>query len=210
MPGLVETELRWRAEACGLHIGWSLPEGALSWSWVPYLPKRDFYDALRWEALLTVGYEHSQEGRLHLACLRDEIKAGGVGEPLLGHDWGSDAGTSTVSVPPTLVPSMHDTRIVSVASRDSHCLALSAEGEVYSWGVGAYGELGVLGYGLTGAQGPGRGGSMCWRAWRAWPPAYIRARRSTIAGASSPGVMLLGMKSRPVWVMSLIQRWSAS
>jgi len=33
-PGLVETELRRRAEARGLHIGSSLPEGALSW--VPY------------------------------------------------------------------------------------------------------------------------------------------------------------------------------
>jgi len=54
------------------------------------------YDALRREAPLAVGYDHSlfvdREGRLHLACLREEIKAGGVGEPLLGHDWGSDAG----------------------------------------------------------------------------------------------------------------------
>jgi len=81
-------------------------------------------------------------GRLHLACLREEIKAGGVGEPLLGHDWGSDAGASTVSVPPALVPSMHDTCIVSVASGVRHCLALSAEGEVYSWGNGSDGALG--------------------------------------------------------------------
>ena len=33
--------------------------------------------------------------------------------------------------PPTPVPSMQDRRIVSVASSDSHCVALSAEGEVY-------------------------------------------------------------------------------
>jgi len=37
---------------------------------------------------------------------------------------------------------MHDTRIVNVASSDTHCLALSAEGKVYSWGNGSDGALG--------------------------------------------------------------------
>jgi len=37
---------------------------------------------------------------------------------------------------------MHDTRIVSVASGDGHCLALSGVGEVYSWGDGSYDALG--------------------------------------------------------------------
>jgi len=142
-PGLVETELRRRAEARGLHIGSSLPERALSW--VLYLLKREFYDALRREAPLAAGYSHSlfvdKEGRLHLACRRDAIKSGEVGEPLLGHDWGSDAGAS-VPVPPTLVPSMQDRRIASVASSNWHWLALSAEGEVYSWGNGTQGALG--------------------------------------------------------------------
>jgi len=142
-PGLVETDLRWRAEARGLHVGSTLPVGTLSW--VPYLLKCDFHDALRREAPLAVGYSHSlfvdKGGRLHIACDRDQIKAGGAGEPLLGHDWGSDAGASTVSVPPTLVLSMHATRIVSVANGDVHCLALSAVGEVYSWGLGANGAL---------------------------------------------------------------------
>jgi len=143
-PGLVETELRRRAEARGLHISSSLPGGAQSW--VIYLLKREFYDALRREAPLAAGYSHSlfvdKEGSLHLACRRDAITAGGVGEPLLGHDWGSAAGAYTVSVPPTLVPSMHDTRIISVASGVCHCLALSAVGEVYSWGDGTRGGLG--------------------------------------------------------------------
>jgi len=143
-PGLVEMELRRRAQARSLHIGSSLPEGALSW--VAYLLKCDFYDALRREAPLAVGDEHSlfvdRGGRLHLACPREEIKAGRVGEPLLGHDWGSDAGASTIFVPHTLVPSMHDTRIVSVARGDNHCLALSAVGEVYSWGNSTNGVLG--------------------------------------------------------------------
>jgi len=142
-PGLVETELRRRAEARGLHVGSSLPAWALSW--VPYLLKCDFYDALRRQAPLEAGHRHSifvdMGGRLHLACLRDEIKAGGVGEPLTGHDWGSDAGAS-MPVPPTLVPSMQDKRIVSVVSGYCHCLALSAEGEVYSWGDGTHGVLG--------------------------------------------------------------------
>ena len=142
--GLVETELRRRAQGRGPHVGSSLPEGTQSW--LPYLLKRDFYDALRREAPLAVGNWHSlfvdKAGRLHLACLRREIKAGGVGEPLLGHDWGSASGAFTVSVPPTLVPSMQDTRIVSVATGDGHCIALSAEGEVYSLGTGSYGTLG--------------------------------------------------------------------
>jgi len=209
-PGLVEAELRRRAEARGLHIGPSLPEGALSW--VPYLLKCDFYNALRREAPLAVGpAPHSlfvdREGRLHLACHRDAIKAGGVGEPLLGHDWGSDASASTVSVPPTLVPSMQDTRIVSVATGRYHCLALSAEGEVYSWGNGSDGTLGH-------ADGRARAGPRTiarrWRTWRAWPLPSIRARRSTIADASSPGVVAQLEVTRPVWATSSIQRRSAS
>jgi len=142
-PGLVETELRRRAVARGLHVGSSLPEGALSW--VSYLMKRNLLDALRRQAPLAVGERHSifvaRETHLHLACSREEITGGMVGEPLLGHDWGSDADTY-ISVPPTLVPSMQDKRIVSVAGGHSHCLALSAEGEVYSWGDGTDGALG--------------------------------------------------------------------
>jgi len=135
-PGLVGMELRRRAEARGLHVGSSRPEGALTW--VTYLLKNEFYDALRRQAPLAVAIRHSifvdMEGRLHLACLREDIRAGYVGEPLLGHNLGSDAGAS-VSAPPTLVPLMQDKRIVSVARALSHGLALSAEGEVYSWGV---------------------------------------------------------------------------
>ena len=147
--GLVETELRRRRAARGLHISSSLPEGALSW--VPYLLQREYYDSLRRDAplamTLAVGEacfgSHSlfldTEDRLHLACLREDIEAGKVGEPLLGHDGGLVAGASTVSVPPTLVPSMQDKRLVSVATSNRHCLALSAEGEVYTWGVEASG-----------------------------------------------------------------------
>ena len=143
-PGLVETELRQRAQAHDLHIGSSLPGGALSW--VTYLLKCEFYDALRREAPLAVGNSHSlfvdRGGRLHLACSRSAIEAEEVGEPLLGHDFGSASGDSTVSVPPTLVPSMKDKRIISVATGNRYCLALSAEGEVYSWGDATNGALG--------------------------------------------------------------------
>ena len=138
----METELRRRAEVRGLHVGSSLPEGALLW--VPYLLKREFHDALRRETPLAarhgLGIFVDMDARLHLSCRRANIKVGVFGEPLLGHDWGSDAGASTVSVPPTLVPSMRDTRIVSVACGDGQCLALSAVGEVYSWGNGALGH----------------------------------------------------------------------
>jgi len=147
-PGLVETELRRRAEARGLHIDLTLPEGVLSW--VPYLLKRDFYGALRREAPLAVGTSPNgsthglfvdRDGGLHLACRHTAIKAGDVGEPLLAHEWGSDHGF-TVPVPPTLVPSMQGRRIVSVATSDRHCLALNADGKVYSWGADIYGALG--------------------------------------------------------------------
>jgi len=37
---------------------------------------------------------------------------------------------------------MQDRRIVSVATSDWHCLALSREGEVYSWGEGGFDSLG--------------------------------------------------------------------
>jgi len=43
---------------------------------------------------------------------------------------------------PTLVPSMLDWRIVSIATGYFHVLALSAEGEVYSWGRWGGGMLG--------------------------------------------------------------------
>jgi len=141
--GLVEAELRRRAEARGLHIDSSLPEGVLSW--VPYLLKRDFNDAQRREASLAAGLGHSffvdRKGRLHHACHRQAIAMGKMGETLLGHDWDSDAGAFK-SVPPTLVPSLQDKRIVSVATGSDHCLALSAVGEVYSWGDAGDGVLG--------------------------------------------------------------------
>jgi len=135
--GLVEAELRRRAEARGLH----LPEGAQ----VQYLLKREFNDALRRHAPLAVGMTCSlfvdTECRLRLACPRTKIQAGQVGAPLLGH-LGSEAGDSTVFVPFMLVTSMQDTRIVSVAVGHKRCLALSAEAEVYSWGDAEYGVLG--------------------------------------------------------------------
>jgi len=207
-PGLVETELRRRAEARSLHIGSSLPEGTLSW--VTYLLKRGFYDALRREAPLAVETNHSlfvdKEGRLHLACPQDEIKAGGVGESLLGHGWGSDAGASTISVLPTLVASMHDTRIVSVASSYCHCLALSAEGEVYSWGRGTHGALGHA----DGSASAGLSRIETLAHVESIATGMLTSAAVDSADASAPGVVPLGKRSRPVWATSSIQRRSAS
>jgi len=144
--GLVETELRRRATARGLHIGATLPEGALSW--VPYLLKRFLRDAMRREAPLAVAANFSlfvdTEGRL-LTCGIENVQQPNTHPSLLlGHDWGPDVNPDEPRCigPPTPVPSMQGRRIVSVAAGGWHCLALSREGEVYSWGDGAYGSLG--------------------------------------------------------------------
>jgi len=140
--GLVETELRRRATARGLRIGSSLPKGALSW--VPYLLKRALRDALGREAPFAAGYRVSlfidSEGRL-LTCGTENN--GEMGH-ILGHTVDPDADPDEPRFigPPTLVPSMQDRRIVSVAASNLHCLALSQEGEVYSWGNGLFGSLG--------------------------------------------------------------------
>ena len=141
--GPVEMELRGRATARGLRIGSSLPAGALSW--VPYLLKRVLRDALRRQVPVAVGHEVSLfvdvEGRL-LTCGIENSEV--LGELVLGHAWGAnvDADERRAIGPPTLVPSMQGRRIVSVATSGDHCLALSTEGEVYSWGDGTGGSLG--------------------------------------------------------------------
>jgi len=144
--GLVETELRRRATGRGLHIGVSLPEGALSW--VTYLLKHSLRDAMRREAPLAVASNLSlfvdAGGRL-LTCGIENLQPGNT-QPklLLGHDWGLDVEPLEPRHigPPRLVPSLQDRRVVSVAAGDWHCLALSREGEVYSWGDGRCGSLG--------------------------------------------------------------------
>jgi len=141
--GPVETELRRRATARGLRIVSSLPKGALSW--VPYLLRRVLRDALRREAPLAVADNFSvfvdEGGRLQTCGSEDD---GDGGELLLGHavDPDADPFDARTIGPPTLVPSMQDRRIVSVAASQWHCLALSCEGVVYSWGDGANGSLG--------------------------------------------------------------------
>jgi len=138
--GPVETELRRRAEACGLDAGSSLPEGATSW--VERLLKRECRDAQRRQTPLAAGHEHSifvdKGGRL-LTCGRDLDST-----RLLGHalDPAADPTLCREIGPPTPVPSMQGRHIVSVATSNEHCLALSVEGEVYSWGVGDGGALG--------------------------------------------------------------------
>jgi len=144
--GPVEMELWRRAEARGLHISSSLHEGASSW--LTYLLKADARDAQRRQAPLAVGAQafHSifvdREGRL-LTC------GGGIG---LGHaaDPAADPAVRRQIGPPTPVPSMLDRRIVSVVTSNTHCYALSTEGQVYSWGEGSHG---ALGHGDEGSRG---------------------------------------------------------
>ena len=138
--GPVEMELRRRAESRGLVVGSALPKGATSW--VACLLKRDRRDAQRRQAPLAVGHGHSmfvdKGGRLH-TCGRDCRSY-----PILGHAVGPAAEPPVPREigPLTPVPSMQDRRIVSVATSDAHCLALSADGKVYSWGEGLFGALG--------------------------------------------------------------------
>jgi len=146
--GPVETELRERAEARGLDVGSFMPDGATSW--VACLLKRDRRDELGRQAPLAVGQTqtwdtgnmHSifvdREGRL-LTCGR-EIR----GEYYLGHavNPAADPHVERWVGLPTPVPSVQDRRFVSVATSGDHCLALSAEGEVYSWGNGEFYALG--------------------------------------------------------------------
>jgi len=139
--GPVEAELRRRFETRDLDVGSSLPEGTTSW--VACLLKRDRRDAQMRQAPLAVEDEHSifvdKGGRL-LTCGCDYLV------PRLGYAKDPDADPYALRtiIPPTPVPSMQDRRIVSVATSQNHSLALSADGEVYSWGLG---DVGVLGHG---------------------------------------------------------------
>ena len=85
-------------------------------------------------------------GRLR-TCGRDS----GDGYHLLGHALNPDVDPDDAreNGPPTRVPSMNDRRIISVAARYLHGLALSAEGEVFSWGKG---QAGALGHADRGAR----------------------------------------------------------
>jgi len=148
--GPVETELRRRATARGLCIVLSLPKGALSW--VPYLLNRVLCEALRREAPLAVGDHFSvfvDEGGYLQTCGCKNSDNTMEGIHVLGHAVDPDANPDDERAIglPTLVPSMQDRRIVSVAASQWHCLALSCEGEVYSWGNGDFGSLGYFGGG---------------------------------------------------------------
>jgi len=139
--GPVETELRRRAGARGLDVGSSLPEGATSW--VACLLKRDRRDAQMRQVPLAVGTDRSlfvdKGGRL----------LHGHSTPVSGQAVDPDGNPN----PPTPVSSMQDIRIVSVATDFDNGLALSAQGEVYSWGSGCLGRgSGALGHGDEGAR----------------------------------------------------------
>ena len=105
---------------------------------VPPLLKRVLRDMLRRETPLAVGHGFcvflDAEGRL-LTCGYNNELIHAVGPA-------ADPNALFEIVLPTLVPSMQARRIVSVAAGERHCLALSREGEVYSWGDGTDGSLG--------------------------------------------------------------------
>jgi len=135
----VETELRRRAEARGLDVGSALPEGVTSW--VACLLKRDLRDVQIRQAPLAVDFGHSifvDKGGQLLTYGSDYRGT----PPILGYavDPAVSLHVRRDIALPTPVLSMQDRRIVSVATSNTHCLALSADGEVYSWG--SHGSLG--------------------------------------------------------------------
>jgi len=111
---------------------------------VACLLKRDRRDAQMRQAPLAAGSTHSifvdKEGRL-LTCGIEFVGNRIMGHALEDLDVGPFARARRVISLPTPVPSMQDRRIVSVATSALHCLALGAEGEVYSWGRGDFGSL---------------------------------------------------------------------
>ena len=57
---------------------------------------------------------------------------------LLGHG----EGVTGLNTPTRLSSTLGDERAVSVSAGDCHNLAITADGAVWSWGLGAYGQLG--------------------------------------------------------------------
>ena len=146
--GPVETELRRRATARGFDVGSSLPEGATSWMACLLNPYRR--DAQMRQVPLAVGAYGSYFQDRSFFVNKGGRLLHGRSTPVSGQAVDPDANPN----PPTPVSSMQDIRIVSVATGYDHSLALSAQGEVYSWGSGCLNGAGIgaLGHGDEGAR----------------------------------------------------------
>ena len=125
----VEEGLRLRAEAAGREVGEALPEGEASRVQLLLWEERRAMTCTR--AVADSGYTHSafvDAGGQLLTCGSSSCLGQGAGV--------------VKSEVPRAVAGLSGVRVISVAVGGGHTLALSEEGAVYSFGSGAYGQLG--------------------------------------------------------------------
>jgi alpha-tubulin suppressor-like RCC1 family protein len=142
---LVEEALRERAAARGYMSPMRLPEAGVT-SWVQHLAWLERRRDEAWVPLAARTYCSffvAEGGQLMSCGTEDDMYSdvhGGVNEGVLGHgDLNDD---DFVLKTPSLLPSMADIRITCVSAGEGFNAAVSAAGDVYTWGVGEKGQLG--------------------------------------------------------------------
>lgn len=80
------------------------------------------------------------KGKYHLIKLTQDGKVYGCGESYFGV---CGLGGSKSAKKPVIIPNLENKKIVQIACGMFHSLALSREGDLYSWGMGFEGQLGL-------------------------------------------------------------------
>ena len=80
------------------------------------------------------------KGKYHLIKLTQDGKVYGCGESYFGV---VGLGGAQSAKKPILIPNLSNKKVVQIASGMFHSLALSREGDLYSWGMGFEGQLGL-------------------------------------------------------------------
>ncbi|ESO90141.1 hypothetical protein LOTGIDRAFT_123879, partial [Lottia gigantea] len=80
-------------------------------------------------------------GKDFTLCLSNEGKVYGFGSDYNGCMGRGYEGDDVLS--PTLIEYFNDTPVAEVSCGDSHCVILTTEGHVYTWGCGEFGMLGL-------------------------------------------------------------------
>jgi len=80
------------------------------------------------------------KGKYHLIKLTQDGKVYGCGESYFGV---VGLGGTQLAKKPVLIPNLSNKKIVQIACGMFHSLALSREGDLYSWGMGFEGQLGL-------------------------------------------------------------------
>ena len=140
----VEEALRERAAARGHASPVFIPEGG-STSWVPHLAWLERRREEAWVPVAARTYSSffvAEGGRLISCGAEDDYddEEGRINAGILGHGELND--DDFIVKTPTLLPSMADTRITCVCTGEGFNAAVSAAGDVYTWGDGQKGQLG--------------------------------------------------------------------